>query len=150
MATSPTPFISGIFHDAVVPAPAIPAAPGATVVMFSSSAYFGSGSQMRARLVHSIEVGWLQLDQPSAAAGFRAYGSVDGGATWIEVSMPDDSGTDVMPQTVAALAAGKNVNYRFIVTNFDDFKVEFTAAAAAPATWKPVVIVHYGPSTVTV
>ena len=104
---------------------------------------------MRDRGLSSVQVMWLELDQISGVLGLKAYGSIDGGAHWTELSFPDSVGTDHMPMTVTALAAGKSHDYTFAVAGLNDFKLTYTAALV-PTAWTLAVTLHYGPQMLTV
>lgn len=126
-----------------------PAAPGnnATAVIFNSATQLGSGKNLRSLQVVMVELTWFLLDQASAANGLKFYASIDAGTNWRQCSLPDDTGTATMPVSVAALAASTNHTFRFVTTQFNDVKIEWTAGATGPTAttgWEGCVAVHRG------
>jgi len=127
-----------------------PAAPGnaATATIFNSITAFGA-NQMRTLGLSMLEVTWHLLDQASATNGFKAYTS-NNGSTWTQTDLKDDSGTATMPVTVAALSSTQ-IQYRFPVSGFKDFKLEWTAGATGPTAstgWQLTVVGHFGATAV--
>lgn len=118
---------------------ASPAAPanGATIVLWSScSPSAGVNGAFGPKMMRMLDMTMLEIKfiqhatNASAANGLKPYVSQDGGTTWLQT---DFAGT--MPVQVAALAANATKEYKFVVTDINDFKVEYTAGATAPTTW---------------
>lgn len=128
-------------------APAIPTT-GATIVLWDSTVALGAGRMKLCRMT-MLEILFVRLlTTGSAANGLVPYCSTDLGANWRGMDFKDSSATATMPVAVAALAAGANKLFSFVINNVDDFKVEFTAQATVPATWELIVTGTFGGASI--
>lgn len=108
-----------------------PAAPGnnATVKLIDTTTMFGNEAADVISLfgISRFEVSFLSVNQASAANGLKPYLSSDAGTNW------DQSDAGI---TVAATVAGTINTYDYAVDRGKDFKLEYTAGATGPTTWR--------------
>lgn len=120
-----------------------PSAPGngATVKLFDSTTMLGNeaAKMLRTLGINRIEVAFLSVNQASAALGLRSYASSDNGANWDETQAAI---------ALAATSSGTVATYDYPVDSYDDFKLEYTAGATGPTTWRVSVKGIVGKRTV--
>ena len=108
-----------------------PAAPGnnATVKLFDSTTMLGNepAKMLRTLGINRIEVAFLSVNQASAASGLRSYASSNDGTNWDETQAAI---------SIPATTAGVVNTYDYPVDSYDDFKLEYTAGATGPTTWR--------------
>lgn len=121
-----------------------PAAPGnnATIDIWNSVTAFGP-KMMRVLGMTELQVMFLRLDQSSAASGFVAQCSTDGGATWRGMDF-----SSTMPKQITLLAANTNDVETFDVTMVDDFRLQYTASGTGPSVWDLVISGIFGAAAV--
>jgi hypothetical protein len=134
------------------PWPAAPAAPGATIVMFTTAPRPSADGRvtlpsLENRRCSGLHITWHKNDQASAANGLRIYASDDGGTTWYESDLKNASNAPTIgsaaPVTVPILAAGQEWHEFLELSRYRDFAVEYTAGGVAPtpANWKGTIAV---------
>jgi hypothetical protein len=111
---------------------AVPAAPGisATITLFDSTVAFGVG-QMAALGIARVGVNFLNISHGSAASGFKAYSSSNGGTTWDQI----DFGS-AMPATVSASTPNVDDVRDFLVSQYPELKLTYTNGGTSPTPWR--------------
>jgi hypothetical protein len=125
------------FQRIKIGAPAAPANNG-TVVLFDSTVHLKGGLAQNG--IGRVRLSFPGLDQASAADGLKGYTSPDKGATWY----PFKFGGTVLPATVAADTGADHDAFDIFVGTEEDVKFEFTAGAAAPTVWTPIITLQVG------
>jgi len=118
-------------------APAAPAA-DAVAVLFDSTTMLGTNSKktLARSGITKVGVTFYSVSHASATAGLKPYASSNGGTNWDQT----ETGTTV--------AASTMVTEEFAVDQFDDFKLEYTAGATGPTTWRVAVYFIVGDRSV--
>lgn len=116
-----------------------PAAPGnnATVKLLDTTTMFGEtwSKVIPSMGLSRVVVAFLSVNQASAANGLKAYSSSNGGTNWDQIEL----GTNV-----PASVAGSTQQEDLVIDLFDDFKLEYTAGATGPTTWRVTIKVICG------
>lgn len=116
-----------------------PAAPGnnALVKLFDSTTMFGAEACKAISNfgMSRLEVSFLSVNQASAALGLIPYASSNGGTNW------DQTATGL---SIPASSAGTVSTFDYDIDIYDDFKLEYTAGATGPTTWRLTIKVICG------
>lgn len=128
------------FQTIQVGAPAVPANNG-TAVLFDSTT-LKVGLPMLG--IQRVRISFPGLNQASAANGLKGYKSPDKGANWYEATFASDGSSTTLPATVAADTGSDSDCFDIFVGTERDVKFTFTAGAAAPTIWTPVIILLAG------
>lgn len=121
----------GAFEEFTVTAPAAPGN-NATVKLFDSTTMFGGEAcdAIAQFGITRVEVSFLSVNQASAANGLVPSSSSNGGSNWDQT----EAGA-----TVNASVAGTVETHDYAVDRYKDFKLEYTAGATGPTTWRVTI-----------
>jgi hypothetical protein len=120
-----------------ISAPPVPANNG-TVSLVDTTYVLGKLG-LRANGIHRIIISFPGLDQASAASGMIGYKSPNKGTNWYQDTFAPSGGPSALPLTVPAATDTSIPEYDIDVSTADEVKITFTAGAAAPTVWFPVI-----------